>query len=87
MLYRGFVTSVSGPVKSKKIQFGNDDAIGNAARLFLLGSIDACQPRRKRQRGGLATSLFWLLLLTTVAVAVWLIMDGLPQGFIPAALF
>ena len=73
-------------MKSKKFQFGPDDAMGNTARLFLLGSIDACQPRRKRQRGGLATSLFWLLLLTTVAVAVWLVMDGLPQGFLPTPL-
>ncbi len=77
---------MSEPVKSKKIQLGHDDAMGNVARLFLLGSIDACEPRRKRPRGGLATSLLWLLLLTAVAVAVWLIMDGLPRGLIPAAL-
>ena len=73
-------------MKTKKFQFGPDDAIGHTARLFLLGSIDACQPRRKRQRGGLATGLFWLLLLTTVAVAIWLIMDGLQRGIIPTAL-
>ena len=71
---------------SKKIRFGPDVAIGNTARLFLLGSIDVCQPRRRRHRGGLATSLFWLLLLTTVAVAAWLVLDGFQRGIIPTSL-
>jgi hypothetical protein len=73
-------------VKSKKIQFGPGDTLGNTARLILLGSIDACEPRRKRHRAGLGTGLFWLLLLTTLGVAAWLILDGFQRGVIPTAL-
>lgn len=73
-------------MKSKKIQLGPVDALGNTARLVMLGSIDACQPRRKRQRVGLATGLFWLMLLTTLGVAAWLILDGFQRGIIPTPL-
>jgi hypothetical protein len=73
-------------VKTKKIQFGSGDTLGNTARLVMLGSIDACQPRRKRHRTGLASGLFWLMLLTTLGVAAWLILDGFQRGIIPIPL-
>ena len=73
-------------MKSKKIQFGSSDTLGNTARLIMLGSIDACQPRRKRQRTGLTTGLFWLMLLTTLGVAAWLVLDGFQRGIIPTPL-
>ncbi|MBE9552617.1 MAG: hypothetical protein IMF05_04045 [Proteobacteria bacterium] len=69
-------------MKSKKIHLGSGDALGNTARLIMLGSIDACQPRRKRQRTGLASGLFWLMLLATLGVAAWLILDGFQRGII-----
>lgn len=74
-------------MKTKKIQFGHGDTMGGTARLILLGSIDACEPRRKRHRGGLATGLFWLLLLTTLGVAAWLVVDGVQRGVIPSSPF
>ena len=73
-------------MKSKKLQFGPGDTMGNTARLIMLGSIDACQPRRKRPRAGLAAGLFWLMLLTTLGVAAWLILDGFQRGVIPTPL-
>ncbi|MCK5622888.1 MAG: hypothetical protein KAJ11_11405 [Alphaproteobacteria bacterium] len=73
-------------MKSKKIHFGSGDALGNTARLIMLGSIDACQPLRKRQRTGLASGLFWLMLLATLGVAAWLILDGFQRGIIPIPL-
>ena len=73
-------------MKSRKIQFGPGDTPGGTARLILLGSIDACQPRRKRHRGGLTTGLFWLLLLTTLGMAAWLVLDGFQRGIIPTSL-
>jgi hypothetical protein len=69
-------------VKTKNIQFGPGDTMGSTARLILLGSIDACEPRRKRHRAGLGTGLFWLMLLTTLGVGAWLIIDGLQRGLI-----
>jgi hypothetical protein len=73
-------------VKSKRIHLDSGAAMGNTARLILLGSIDACEPRRRRSRGGLGTGLFWLMLLTTLGVAAWLIIDGFQRGIIPTAL-
>lgn len=73
-------------VKSKNIQFGHGDTMGSTARLILLGSIDACEPRRKRHRAGLGTGLFWLMLLTTLGVAAWLIIDGYQRGLFPTFL-
>jgi hypothetical protein len=73
-------------VKSKKIQFGPDHAMGSTARLILMGSIDACEPRRKRQRGVFVTALIWLFVLATVGLAVWLILDGLQRGIVLTAL-
>ncbi|MBE9555675.1 MAG: hypothetical protein IMF08_02370 [Proteobacteria bacterium] len=73
-------------MKSKRIQLDPGVTLGNTARLILLGSIDACAPRRKRSRGGLGAGLFWLMLLTTLGVAAWLIIDGFLRGIIPTAL-
>ena len=77
---------MSKTVRSKKIQLGPSESLGGTARLILLGSIDACQPRRKRSRVGLVTGLFWLMLLTTLGVAAWLILDGLQRGIIPTSI-
>jgi hypothetical protein len=77
---------VGDHVKAKKIQFGPGDALGNTARLIMLGSIDVCQPRRKRHRAGLGAGLFWLMLITTLGVAAWLILDGFQRGIIPTSL-
>lgn len=52
----------------------------------MLGSIDACRPRRKRSRSGLVSGMFWLMLLATLGVATWLIVDGFRRGIIPTSL-
>jgi len=78
---------VSLAVKFKKIQFGPGDTLGSTAPLIMMGSIDGYQPRRRRSRGGLGSVLFWALLLATVGVALWLILDGFNRGIIPTALF
>lgn len=77
---------VSKLVKSKDIQFGPVDALGNTARLVLLGSIDACQPRRRKSRSTLVTRLFWTVMLSTLGVVSWLILDGIRRGTIPTGL-
>jgi len=86
MLYLSFVTNASELGMSKKFQFGPDDAMGSTARLILMGSIDACEPRRKRQRGFFVSGVLWLMVLSTVGLAVWLILDGLQRGIILTAL-
>jgi hypothetical protein len=78
---------VSDQVKSKKIQFGPGDTLGSTAPLIMMGSIDGYQPRRRRHRAGAGTLLFWALLLATLGLVAWLILDGYRRGIIPAALF
>jgi len=86
MIYYRVLITVSEPVMSKKLQFGPSAMMGGTARLIMLGSIDACQPRRKRSRGGLVASLFWLLLLTSLGLMAWMILDGFMRGIIPTTL-
>lgn len=78
---------MSEVLKSKKIQFGPGDTLGSTAPLIMMGSIDGYQPRRKRSRLGPGTVLFWGLLLSTLGVAVWLILGGFRHDVIPTALF
>ena len=74
-------------MKSKKIQFGPGDTLGSTAPLIMMGSIDGYQPRRRRHRAGAGTMLFWALLVMTLGLAVWLVLDGFRRGIIPTALF
>lgn len=73
-------------MKSKKIQFGPGDTLGSTAPLIMLGSIDGYQPRRRRARNGLGTGLLWLMLLTTLGLVAWLVLDGFRRGVIPGEL-
>ena len=73
-------------MKSRKTRSGPGGTLGSSAQLLMLGSIDACRPRRKRSRGGLVSGMFWLMLLATLGVATWLIVDGFRRGIIPTSL-
>lgn len=74
-------------MKSKKVQFGPSIMMGGTARLIMMGSIDACQPLRKRSRAGLGTGLVWLVLLAILGAAVWLFLNGFLRDIIPVSLY
>lgn len=68
-------------MRTKQIRFGPGESLESVAPLLMLGSIEVCQPRRRRHRG--SGPVMVLSLLATAAVLAWLIVDGVSRGMIP----
>ncbi len=64
--------------RTKRIRFGPGDTLGSTAPLLMLGSIEACTPRRRRSRFG--RNLGLVLLLLVALAATLFVFDAANQG-------
>ncbi len=64
--------------KTKRIRFGPGNTLGSTAPLLMLGSIEACTPRRRRSR--FSRGFGWFLLLIAALAATLFVIDAANQG-------